>query len=101
VSKTPHRSRSHAPARVPATEAAKNFGRLVDRVREGRATFVIERGGTAVAQIAPVARVPFTMADFKALLSDAASADEAYLRAAERAIERHNRPRVRRNPWER
>jgi antitoxin (DNA-binding transcriptional repressor) of toxin-antitoxin stability system len=86
---------------VPATEAAKNFGRLVDRVREERATFVIERGGTAVAQISPVARAPFTMADFKALLSDTSSADETYLRAVERAIERHNRPRVRRNPWAR
>jgi antitoxin (DNA-binding transcriptional repressor) of toxin-antitoxin stability system len=101
MSKPPFRSRSRAATRVPATEAAKNFGRLVDRVREERATFVIERGGTAVAQIAPVTRAAFTMADFKALLSDAAPVDEPYLRAVERAIERHNRPRARRNPWER
>ena len=73
----------------------------MDRVREERATFVIERGGNAVAQIAPVARAPFTMAEFKALVSDVAAVDEAYLRAVDRAIERHNRPRVRRNPWER
>jgi hypothetical protein len=73
----------------------------VDRVREERATFVIERGGTAVAQIAPVARTPFTMADFKTLAGDLVPVDDAYLRAVERAVERHNRPRVRRNPWER
>ena len=86
---------------MPATEAAKNFGRLVDRVREDRATFIIERGGKAVAQIAPVARAPFTMADFTALVGDVAPVDDVYLRAVERAIERHNRPRAGRNPWER
>ena len=39
---------------VPATEAAKNFGRLVDRVREERAVVVVERGGIPVARIVPV-----------------------------------------------
>jgi len=37
--------RGHRPMAVPATEAAKSFGRLVDRVREEHATIVIERGG--------------------------------------------------------
>ena len=101
MSKRTFRPRSHSAIRVPATEAAKNFGRLVDRVREERATFVIERGGMAVAQIAPVARAPFTMADFKALVGDVAPVDDAYLRAVERAIDQHNRPRARRNPWAR
>jgi antitoxin (DNA-binding transcriptional repressor) of toxin-antitoxin stability system len=88
-------------ARVSATEAAKNFGRLVDRVREERMTYVIERGGTPVATIAPVERAPFTMADFKALIGGAPRVDDEYVRAVERAASRHNRPRVRRNPWAR
>ena len=86
---------------VPATEAAKNFGRLVDRVREERAVVTVERGGVAVARIVPVERAPLTMAGFKALLAGPVSIDEEYLRAVERAVARHARPRVRRNPWAR
>jgi prevent-host-death family protein len=58
--------KSTSGARVSATEAAKNFGWLVDRVREEQATYVVERGGTPVARIAPVERPSFTMGDFKA-----------------------------------
>jgi antitoxin (DNA-binding transcriptional repressor) of toxin-antitoxin stability system len=88
-------------ARVSATEAAKNFGRLVDRVREERVTYVVERGGTAVARIAPIDRTSFTMADFKALITSVPKADESYLKTVEGAAARHNRRRPRRNPWER
>src|SRR5262245_53478112 len=88
-------------ARVSATEAAKNFGRLVDRVREERVTYDIERGGKPVAQIAPVDRTSFTMGDFKALVRALPRGDDEYLNIVERASARRNRPRVRRNPWER
>ena len=86
---------------MSATEAAKNFGRLVDRVREERATYVVERGGKAVARITPIDRAPFTVADFKALLAALPHADEAYLKTTEDAAATRNRQRVRRNPWER
>jgi antitoxin (DNA-binding transcriptional repressor) of toxin-antitoxin stability system len=85
--------------RVSATEAAKNFGRLVDRVREEHATYVVERGGKPVAQIGPAGGQSFSMADFKALVRRLPSGDSEYLDAVERAVARHNRPRVRRNPW--
>jgi antitoxin (DNA-binding transcriptional repressor) of toxin-antitoxin stability system len=98
---TSRRGRRNSGATVSATEAAKNFGRLVDRVREERATYVVERGGKAVARITPIDRAPFTVADFKALLAALPHADEAYLKATEDAAATHNRPRVRRNPWER
>ena len=45
---------------VTATDAAKNFGAIVDRVREDRAVYVVERGGTPVAQIGPVQHRTFT-----------------------------------------
>ena len=93
----PRRRRAH----VTATEAAKNFGRLVDRVREERVTYVIERGGEPVATIGPAQRVRFTMADFKALAAGLPRTDAEYLNLVEHAVARHNRPRVRRNPWER
>jgi antitoxin (DNA-binding transcriptional repressor) of toxin-antitoxin stability system len=86
---------------VSATEAAKNFGRLVDRVREERATYVIERGGKAVARIVPVDRTAFTLTDFKALIASLPHPGEEYLAAVSRATARHSRPRTRRNPWAR
>ena len=86
---------------MSATEAAKSFGRLVDRVREEHATYVIERGGKAVARIAPIERASFTMADFKRLIAALPHADEEYLTATERTTAQRNRPRKRRNPWAR
>jgi antitoxin (DNA-binding transcriptional repressor) of toxin-antitoxin stability system len=93
--------RSEAADRVSATEAAKNFGRLVDRVREEQAVYVIERGGAPVAQIGPVAAASFTVGQLKALVEALSPVDSDYVRAVGRAVARHNRPRVRRNPWER
>jgi antitoxin (DNA-binding transcriptional repressor) of toxin-antitoxin stability system len=93
--------RPGAGSRVSATEAAKNFGRLVDRVREERAVYTIERGGKAVAQITPVEREAFTLAELKTLLASLPGADEAYLHAVEGATTARNRPRTRRNPWAR
>ena len=84
---------------VSATAAAKNFGRLVNRVRETRATYVVERAGVPVAQVGPAERSMFTMADLKALVAERPPADDAYVRAVSRAIERHNHPRRRKNPW--
>jgi prevent-host-death family protein len=43
--------------RVSATEAARKFSDLLDRVERDRETFVIERRGRAVASIAPAAAV--------------------------------------------
>jgi antitoxin (DNA-binding transcriptional repressor) of toxin-antitoxin stability system len=92
---------SEAWDRVSATEAAKNFGRLVDRVREERAVYVIERGGAPVAQIGPVAAASFTVGQFKSLVEALAPAGPDHAGAVARAVARHNRPRARRNPWER
>jgi antitoxin (DNA-binding transcriptional repressor) of toxin-antitoxin stability system len=93
------RKRGASRISVSATDAAKNFGRLVDRVRETRATYVVERGGVPVAQVGPAERSPFTMADFKALMAEGPPADDEYVKAVSRAIERHNHPRLRKNPW--
>ncbi len=95
------RARANSAKRIAATEAAKNFGRLVNRVREERATYVIERGGTAVAQIGPVATRTCTMRDFVTFLREAPRADEEYLRAVEKGVALFNKPKVPDNPWER
>jgi hypothetical protein len=87
--------------RIAATQAAKTFGRLVDRVREERATYIVERGGVAVARIGPAEAPPCTLRDFKAFMHGRRRLDDEYVRGVETAIARHNRPRVRRNPWAR
>ncbi|HTM04411.1 MAG TPA: type II toxin-antitoxin system Phd/YefM family antitoxin [Vicinamibacterales bacterium] len=94
-------SRKPRHTHVPATEAAKTFGRLVDRVREERATYVIERGGKPVAQITPLERRSFTFGDLKALTAALPRADADYLGALERGLATRNKPKVRANPWAR
>src|SRR5262245_57322044 len=86
---------------ITATDATKNFGRLVNRVSEERVTYTVERGGRPVAQIGPI-EAPFsTIGDFKSWIDNHPAVDEEYLKAVDEAVARHNKPRVRRNPWER
>lgn len=87
-------------ARVSATEAAKSFGRIVDRVRETRETYIVERAGVPVVRIDPVSSDTFTLAAFKALVARLPRADAPYLDAVERAASARHGPRARRNPWE-
>ena len=61
---------------VTATEAAKNFGTIVDRVREERAVYVVERSGKPVAQIGPVETKVFTLRDLADLLASTPKAVE-------------------------
>ena len=96
----PRRVRERA-STIAATEAAKTFGRVVDRVREEHAVYVVERGGTPVARIGPIEAKAFTMRDFKAMLAAMPPASDEYLRRVEAVIVRANKPRVPRNPWAR
>src|SRR3954463_8983973 len=89
------KARRYAGSRIAATDAAKNFGHLVSRVREEGATYVIERGGKPVARISPVGVTGSTMAALKALAASRTQADAGYAREVERASRRHNTPRVR------
>jgi antitoxin (DNA-binding transcriptional repressor) of toxin-antitoxin stability system len=98
-------TRKHRPASsnrsVPATEAAKSFGQLVDRVRESRAVYTIERGGVPVAEIGPVMRFRCTVADLVAALKSDRGLPEEYLAAVASGVRSANRPEVPRNRWER
>tara|TARA_B100000029_G_C17070548_1_gene776678 strand:+ start:293 stop:595 length:303 start_codon:yes stop_codon:yes gene_type:complete len=87
--------------RVTATYAAKNFGSLVDRVREEGATYVVERSGTPVAEIRPAERRPFTGRDLVALFGSRPRAPEEYLRAVEEGVAWMNRDQEPVDRWER
>lgn len=84
---------------ISATDAAKTFGRLVDRVREERAVYVVERGGTPVAQIGPVASARCTLRELADLLRRRERVSKAYLRHVEAGVKASNKPAVPRDPW--
>ncbi len=84
---------------ISATDAAKTFGGLVDRVREERAVYVIERGGTPVAEIGPVAAASCTFADLVEVLRTRSPLDKRYLREVEAGVKAWNKPSVPRDRW--
>lgn len=69
---------------VAATEAAKGFGALVDRVRESRQIYQVESRGQVVAEIGPPRRT-FTVADLRALAASARPAPAELIDAVEAA----------------
>jgi antitoxin (DNA-binding transcriptional repressor) of toxin-antitoxin stability system len=87
---------------ITATDAAKNFGALVDRVRQDRAVYVVERGGTPVAEVGPVQRRAFTVRDFVEMARSRSGPplDDEFARAVAEGVAMLNRPRVPGDPWE-
>ncbi len=85
---------------VTASDAAKNFGALVEQVRETRATYVVERAGVPVVQITPAAAPRPTVADLADCLRGAGRLDERYLAEVERGIAFLNEPFVPSSRWE-
>lgn len=87
---------------ITATEAAKSFGQLVDRVREASAVYTIERSGVPVAQIGPVPRLHCTVADLVAALkSTSHRLSSEYLAAVEAHVTQANQPDIPKDPWAR
>ena len=96
------KARSAGANSIAATEAAKTFGRLVNRVCETRATYVIERGGTPVAQIGPIETKDSTVgALVDALRSSRSAFDDEYVDRVKKGVKGLNQPRVPKNPWAR
>lgn len=84
---------------VSATDAAKNFGELVDRVREGGIAYIVERKGRPIAQIAPVTSRRCTVADLAAWLGEERGAPAEFITAVRTHVRHANRPRVPRARW--
>jgi prevent-host-death family protein len=84
---------------VPATTAAKNFGALVDRVRETGAAYVIERKGRPIAEIGPVTERRCTVGDLAAWLEAHATAPPEFTSAVKTHLGRVNRPKVPSARW--
>jgi prevent-host-death family protein len=86
---------------VTATEAAKNFGELVNRVREAGVAYVVERQGRPIAEIAPIGRRQCTLAELARWFEGRAPLAEAYASAVEEHVKRANRRRVPVSRWAR
>lgn len=86
---------------MSATDAAKTFGSLVDRVRETGVTYIVERSGRPVARIGPAGGTAFTIRDLRALVASLPRGEREHADVVDRIAARRNRPHVRRNPWAR
>lgn len=83
---------------ISATEAARSFSELLDRVCYRGETFVIERGGELVCEMSHVKPARFNGADFLALLHSVPRPDPAYWDAVKEATRQE--PRVPESRWE-
>jgi antitoxin (DNA-binding transcriptional repressor) of toxin-antitoxin stability system len=96
--------RTHTPPSVKgsrissATEAARSFSELLDRVCYRGETFVIERGGEPVCEMSHVTPPRFTGADFSTLLHSLPKPDPGYWEAVEKKTKQT--PAVPESPWE-
>ena len=64
---------------ISATDAARRFSEVLNRVRYRNETFVVKRGGEPVCEIVPVRAATFTGRDFVELLRSLPHPDKEYL----------------------
>ena len=97
------KNRSSTPAKrasISATEAARNFSELVNRVHYRRQSFLVERGGQAVCEIRPAYEATgFKGADLARLLRSLPEAPTTYLDAVAEGVE--NQPPADQTRWPR
>ncbi len=86
-------------SRISATEAARHFSELLNRVRYRGESFMVERGGKPVCEIIPAQSTSFTVADLARLLKTLPPPDKGYRMAVERLIKEQQS--VAGSPWER
>ena len=84
---------------ISATQAARSFSDLVNRVRYRGEEFIVERGGQAVCRIVPAGPPAFTALELAQLLRSLPRPDDAYFTAVEEAARRQ--PALPKSPWRR
>jgi hypothetical protein len=94
------RGRKTSARTVTATAAAKNFGRLVDLVRETQAEYVVERDGHAVVTIGPAGLDECRVSDLAALLNALPAPSAALTREVAAARAAGNKPALPRSAWD-
>jgi len=82
---------------ISATEAARTFSELLDRVCYRGETFVIERGGEPVCEMSHVKPLRFTGADFLSLLHSLPKPDRGFWDAVAKTTKQ--KLKVPESPW--
>ena len=86
--------------RISATEAARNFSELLNRVLYRRHAYLVQRGSTTVCEIRPAYDASgFKGADLARLLASLPDAPAAYLDAVEEGI--RSQPEAQETTWRR
>ncbi len=83
--------------RITATEAARTFSDVVNRVLYRGEDFVVERAGAPVCRIGPLTPSRCTVEELSRLLAELPKLDAAYLATVERAVRRQ--PPMPGSPW--
>lgn len=82
--KNPSAAKAQGSRIISATDAARSFSELLDRVSYRGETFIIERGGELVCEISHVRPLHFTGTDVPALLHSLPKPDPGYWRESKR-----------------
>jgi hypothetical protein len=83
---------------ISATRAARSFSELLDRVYYRGESFVIERGGELVCEMARVRPPRFTGSDFLSVVRSLPKPDPQYWKGVEEATKQ--RSTIPESPWE-
>ena len=73
------------PSTISATQAARTFSDLLNRIHYGGEAFVIERGGEPICEMSPVTQPRFTGAHLKSLLVSLPKPDAGFWDIVEKA----------------
>jgi prevent-host-death family protein len=82
---------------ISATDAARRFSAVMNRVRYRNETFVVKRRGEPVCEIVPVRSATITGRELVGLLRSLPHPDEEYLDTFERLL--RNQPPVEKSRW--
>jgi len=84
---------------ISATDAARRFSEVVNRVRYRNETFIVKRGGEPVCEIVPVCTAAFTGRELVELLRSLPHPDKDYLDAVEQHVRKQ--PSAEKSKWPR
>jgi len=82
-----------------ATQAARNFSDILNRIRYRGEEFVIERGGEPVCRIVPAAPFSATGGELKAFFSKIPKPDKEFWDVVADVVK--NQPLMPQSPWRR
>jgi prevent-host-death family protein len=84
---------------ITATEAARRFSEVVNRVHYRNESFVVKRGGEPVCEIVPVRAARFTGRELADLLRTLPHPGKEYLDTVEKHVRRQ--PKAEKSKWRR